>query len=101
LVRWRDNDAAHLHPLTDMPSADRYARYRADQTTIWVSKTAAAALARERVTPSESAGAVLDRLLTELRRLRRAQGAAKTPAISPTISKRAATRQRGRTRGSR
>ena len=31
-----------------MPSADRYARYRADQTTIWVSKGAAEFLARER-----------------------------------------------------
>ena len=34
------------YPLSCMPNAERYARYRADQTTIWVSKTAAAHLAR-------------------------------------------------------
>ena len=31
-----------------MPTADRYAKYRSDQTTIWVSKTAATQLSRER-----------------------------------------------------
>jgi hypothetical protein len=59
-----------------MPTADRYARYRADQTTIWVSKTAAAFLARERTGPTDGAAAVLDRLLAELRRLRREARAA-------------------------
>ena len=72
-----------------MPTADRYARYRADQTTIWVSKTAAAFLARERTGPTDGAAAVLDRLLAELRRLRREakasereRGAAESPAKS-------------------
>lgn len=70
-----------------MPTADRYARYRADQTTIWVSKTAAAFLARERTGPTDGAAAVLDRLLAELRRLRRGakaseRGAAEPPAKS-------------------
>lgn len=54
-----------------MPTADQYARYRQDRTTIWVSKTAAAFLARERETPGESVGTVLDRLLVELKRGRR------------------------------
>lgn len=57
-----------------MPNAEKYARYRADQTTIWVSKTAAGFLTREKERPGEGAGAVLDRLIGELRRLRRAQG---------------------------
>lgn len=64
-----------------MPSAERYARYREDQTTIWVSKTAAAFLAREREGASEGTAAVLDRLLTELRRLRRG-----APASAPAAS---------------
>jgi len=59
-----------------MPTADRYARYRADQTTIWVSKNAATFLARERTAPSEGVAAVLDRLLNELKKLRRGGGAA-------------------------
>jgi hypothetical protein len=58
-----------------MPTADRYARYRADQTTIWVSKNAATFLARERTAPSEGVAAVLDRLLNELKKLRRGGGA--------------------------
>ena len=58
-----------------MPTADQYARYRQDRTTIWVSKAAAAFLAREREHATESVGTVLDRLLTELRRARRDGGA--------------------------
>jgi hypothetical protein len=64
-----------------MPTAAQYARYRADRTTIWVSKPAAAFLARERIGAQESVGAVLDRLLTELRRHRRAEG---KPTAAPT-----------------
>ena len=63
-----------------MPTADRYARYREDQTTIWVSKTAAAFLTRERSAPSEGVAAVLDRLLSELRKLRRGTGEARGAA---------------------
>ena len=74
-----------------MPTASQYARYRADRTTIWVSKAAAAFLSRERETPRESAGSVLDRLLRELRRNRRAEGDA--PATRPA-AKKAATRGR-------
>jgi hypothetical protein len=57
-----------------MPSADRYARYRADQTTIWVSKRAAEYLARERAATGEATAAALDRLLGELRSLRKGSG---------------------------
>jgi hypothetical protein len=57
-----------------MPSADRYARYRADQTTIWVSKRAAEFLARERATTGESTSAALDRLLGEIRSSRKGGG---------------------------
>jgi len=57
-----------------MPSADRYARYRADQTTIWVSKRAAEFLARERAGSGEATAAALDRLLGELRSLRKGSG---------------------------
>jgi hypothetical protein len=59
-----------------MPTAERYSRYREDQTTIWVSKTAADTLSRERNAPGEGAAAVLDRLLNELRKLRRGSGGA-------------------------
>ena len=41
-----------------MPTAERYSRYREDQTTIWVSKTAADTLSRERNSP----GALRSRL---------------------------------------
>ena len=58
-----------------MPTADRYARYREDQTTVWISKRAAAFIAKERTTDGEGTAAVLDRLLTELRSLRRASAA--------------------------
>ena len=63
------------HP-SPMPTAQQYARYRQDRTTIWVSKTAAAFLAREREHATESVGTVLDRLLTELRRARRGSAGA-------------------------
>jgi hypothetical protein len=67
-----------------MPTAERYARYREAQTTIWVSKTASAFLSRERTEAREGTAAVLDRLITELRRLRRsapgAEAARETPA---------------------
>ena len=58
-----------------MPTADRYARYREDQTTVWISKRAATFIAKERSTEGEGTAAVLDRLLTELRSLRRASAA--------------------------
>lgn len=58
-----------------MPSAERYAKYREDQTTIWVSKSAAAFLTRERE-EGESTAAVVDRLLKELRARRRRAGGA-------------------------
>jgi hypothetical protein len=61
-----------------MPSAERYAQYRADQTTIWVSKRAAEFLARERAA-GESTASTVDRLLTELRAQRRG-GASTRPA---------------------
>ncbi|GJG86352.1 hypothetical protein tb265_15330 [Gemmatimonadetes bacterium T265] len=60
-----------------MPSADRYSKYRADQTTVWISKTAAEFMARERA-GGEGTAAVLDRLIGELRRHRRAN-----PALAP------------------
>jgi hypothetical protein len=69
-----------------MPTADRYARYRADQTTIWVSKKAANSLAKERSSPTEGTTAILDRLLNELRRLRRVAGEPATSAPAATKS---------------
>ena len=54
-----------------MPTAARYRKYRKDQTTIWISKNAQNFLSRERLVPGESVGRVLDRMLVELRRLRR------------------------------
>lgn len=57
-----------------MPTADRYSRYRADQTTVWISKAAADLLARERLSPGEGVAAVLDRVLNDYRKLRRASG---------------------------
>jgi hypothetical protein len=95
-----------------MPSAERYARYRADQTTVWVSKKAAAFLARERLTAQEGTAAVLDRLLVELRRLRRDapegedagrdgadRPAAKRGAAKPAGAKRAAAKRPAAKRG--
>jgi hypothetical protein len=57
-----------------MPTAERYSRYREDQTTIWVSKSAADFLSRERSSPGEGAAAVLDRVLNEYRKMRRSSG---------------------------
>ncbi|HEU4628769.1 MAG TPA: hypothetical protein VFS08_03460 [Gemmatimonadaceae bacterium] len=54
-----------------MPTAERYARARAEQTTIWVSKAAAAFLRREGAAQGQGTAATFDRLLKELRRLRR------------------------------
>ena len=76
-----------------MPTADRYARYREDQTTIWVSKNAAAFLTRERGAPSEGVAAVLDRLLNELKKLRRGGAAGATGAGATKRS--ASTRSAG------
>lgn len=69
-----------------MPTADRYAKYRSDQTTIWVSKTAATQLSREREA-GESASAVLDRMMNELKRLRKDAG---IQAPAPRAAKSAA-----------
>ena len=85
-----------------MPTASQYARYRADRTTIWVSKAAAAFLSRERETPRESAGAVLDRLLRELRRTRRDGGdapAAKKGAAKKGGAKKSAGKSAAKRRG--
>ena len=60
-----------------MPSADRYAKYRADQTTVWISKTAQDFLNRER-TGGEGTAGVLDREIGELKKHRRAN-----PSIAP------------------
>jgi hypothetical protein len=70
-----------------MPTADRYARYRADQTTVWISKTAATFLDRERETPGEGVAAVLDRVLNEFRKLRRAAGVSGPPARAAQAAK--------------
>lgn len=81
-----------------MPTAERYSRYREDQTTIWVSKTAADTLSRERNTPGEGAAAVLDRLLNELRKLRRGSGAGGASAGGATKSAaKTATKAAGKT----
>lgn len=91
------------HPTT-MPTAQQYARYRQDRTTIWVSKTAAAFLAREREHPTESVGTVLDRLITELRRARRGAGTTGGAASGGAAKKagaRAGSRAGARKAGSR
>ncbi len=54
-----------------MPDRTRYERYREDQTTVWISKSAQAFLAKERQAASEGTAAVLDRVLRELRSLRK------------------------------
>ena len=88
------------HP-SNMPTADQYARYRQDRTTIWVSKAAAAFLAREREHATESVGTVLDRLLTELRRSRRDGGAGAGAARKGAGAKKAGTKQAGAKRARR
>jgi hypothetical protein len=67
-----------------MPTAERYSRYREDQTTIWVSKSAADFLGRERQSPGEGAAAVLDRVLNEYKRMRRSSGGGAAPAKAAT-----------------
>jgi hypothetical protein len=69
-----------------MPTAERYSRYREDQTTIWVSKTAADFLSRERSSPGEGAAAVLDRVLNEYRKMRRSSGGGTAGAGAATKS---------------
>lgn len=54
-----------------MPSADRYTKYRADQTTVWISKAARDFLARER-SGGEGTSGVLDRVINELKKHRKA-----------------------------
>jgi hypothetical protein len=83
-----------------MPSAERYAQYRADQTTIWVTKRAAEFLARERAAGESTAGAV-DRLLTELRSLRRRGSHSRSdPNVGSKVRAKAAPEARG-SRGGR
>ena len=60
-----------------MPSADRYSKYRADQTTVWISKTAREFMDRERA-GGEGTSSVLDRLINELKKHRRAN-----PGLAP------------------
>ena len=79
-----------------MPTAERYSRYREDQTTIWVSKTAADTLSRERNAPGEGAAAVLDRLLNELRKLRRGSGGAAGGGAAGGASGGGATKSAGK-----
>jgi len=81
-----------------MPTAERYSRYREDQTTIWVSKTAADTLSRERNSPGEGAAAVLDRLMNELRKLRRGSaGAAAGAGTATKAATKSATKSAGKT----
>jgi hypothetical protein len=87
-----------------MPTAERYSRYREDQTTIWVSKTAADYLSRERSTPGEGASAVLDRILNEYKKNRRASGGgstggASTKSAAKGASKGGATKSAGKSAG--
>ena len=86
------------HP-TNMPTSAQYARYRQDRTTIWVSKAAAAFLAREREHATESVGTVLDRLLTELRRGRR--GSAPASAGAKGAAKKAGAKKAGARAGAK
>ena len=78
------------HP-PHMTTAQQYARYRQDRTTIWVSKNAAAFLARERATVS--VGTVLDRHLPELRRARRGAGGASSGAAKKAGAKKAGAKR--------
>jgi hypothetical protein len=81
-----------------MPTASQYARYRQDRTTIWVSKAAHVFLSRERDRPEEGVGVVLDRLLKELRQLRRAGGGTAAAATEARPKARAGA-PRGGARG--
>src|SRR4051812_24787491 len=102
--------ALHLGPRTamppgphppNMPTAAQYARYRQDRTTIWVSKTAAAFLAREREHVPESVGTVLARLITELRRARRDNGGASGAATRGAARKGAGAKKSASKAGAR
>ena len=70
-----------------MPTAERYTRYREDQTTIWVSKTAADFLSRERNSPGEGAAAVLDRIIADYKKNRRASGGASGGGATKSAAK--------------
>lgn len=82
-----------------MPTADRYSRYREDQTTVWISKAAVALLDRERQSPGEGIAAVLDRVLNDYRKLRRASGVTTPPArpAKTPAGRSGATKGAGRT----
>ena len=89
-----------------MPTSERYSRYREDQTTIWVSKTAADFLAREKGAPGEGAAAVLDRVLNEYKKMRRSSGGGAAAPAAKSASKSAskgasktATRARSASKG--
>jgi len=87
-----------------MPTAERYSRYREDQTTIWVSKTAAEFLSRERSSPGEGAAAVLDRVINEYRKMRRASGggaAASGPATATKGAAKSASKSATKSGGTR
>jgi len=82
-----------------MPTAERYSRYREDQTTIWVSKTAADFLSRERSSPGEGAAAVLDRVLNEYRKMRRSSGGGAAGGAAATKSAAKGAAKGGATKG--
>ena len=82
-----------------MPTAERYSRYREDQTTIWVSKTAAEFLSRERSSPGEGAAAVLDRVLNEYRKMRRSSGGGAAGGAGATKSAAKGAAKGGATKG--
>ena len=85
-----------------MPTSERYSRYREDQTTIWVSKSAADFLAREKGAPGEGAAAVLDRVLNEYKKMRRSSGGGAAAPAAKSASKGAAkTASKAGTRGTR
>ena len=82
-----------------MPTADRYARYREDQTTVWISKSAADFLSRERSSPGEGAAAVLDRVLNEYRKMRRSSGGGAAGGAGATKSAAKGAAKGGATKG--
>ena len=86
-----------------MPTSERYSRYREDQTTIWVSKTAADFLAREKGAPGEGAAAVLDRVLNEYKKMRRSSGGGATAAPAAKSASKSAGKSASKagTRGTR
>lgn len=54
-----------------MPTLARYRKYRKDQTTIWISKSARTFFDRERDRAGEGTAQVVDRLIRELRSRRK------------------------------